>query len=260
MFWQELSLNAPVFFLIFARIFALLSVAPLVGSEAVPVPARVGLTLMISFVVFPVTQMPVPPDLGLGFLLLLVGEVFLGLIYGFMIQLVYAAFQTAGQFFSLQMGLSASMVFDPISQEEVPILGQFFNLGAMFLFLSTDAIQKLFLGGVKYSFQMISALDIARNRDNWLGFMGKGIGTLFQQALILSFPIMGTLLLVSISMGLLAKAAPQMNLLMLGFPISIAVALLIMFLVMPFLLEMFTALIDNAFREASYAMRPGIGP
>lgn len=260
MFWEQLTDNAPTFFLIFARIFAMVSVAPLVGSEAVPGPARVGFTLLTTFVVFPVTQMPVPPDLGLSFVLLIVGEVFLGLIYGFMIQLVYAAFQTAGQFFSMQMGFSASMVFDPISQEEIPILGQFFNLGAMFLFLTTGAVQKLFLGGVQFSFQTISALQIAQARENWLGFMAGSVGTLFQQALVLSFPIMGTLLLVSVTMGLLAKAAPQMNLLMLGFPISISVALLLMFLVMPFLLELFTALIDNAFHTASFMMQPGEAP
>jgi len=256
-FWSLIAGNAPQFFLVFARIFAMVSVAPLLSSTAVPGVARAAFTLLCTVVVFP-TMVPaaMPPD-SLSYILLLIGEILIGLIFGFIIQLVYASFQTAGQLFSMQMGFSASMVFDPISQEEVPVLGQFFNLGSMYLFITSQGLQKLFLGGVEHSFRGISAAGFATHREDFLSYFISSIGMLLQQAFMLAIPIIGVLFLVSLTMGLLAKAAPQMNLLMMGFPISISVALVMIFVVMPFLLEGFMAFVDNAFRVASELMSPG---
>ena len=75
------------------------------------------------------------------------------------------------------------------------------------------------------------------------------MGGLFEQALIIAFPILGTLFLVSVSVGLLAKAAPQMNLLMLGFPIAIIVAFLLLVVLIPYLMETFQRIIDGSFYE-----------
>jgi flagellar biosynthetic protein FliR len=72
---------------------------------------------------------------------------------------------------------------------------------------------------------------------------------LFEQALIIAFPILGVLILISVSMGLLAKAAPQMNLLMLGFPIKISMAFVMLFLALPFIIEAFNRVIDSSFFE-----------
>ena len=77
----------------------------------------------------------------------------------------------------------------------------------------------------------------------------RSMTILFEQALIIAFPVLGVLLLISVSMGLLAKAAPQMNLLMLGFPIKISMAFLMLFLAMPFLMEAFNRVIDSSFYE-----------
>ena len=70
---------------------------------------------------------------------------------------------------------------------------------------------------------------------------------LFEDALTIAFPVLGTLFLISVSMGLLAKAAPQMNLLMMGFPLAIGAAFLILFFCMPFIIELFARIIDLSF-------------
>ena len=77
--------------------------------------------------------------------------------------------------------------------------------------------------------------------------MVSGLGRLLGQALVIAFPILGTLMLVYVTMGLLAKAAPQMNLLLLGFPIAISAAFLMLFLTLPFLMEAFSRVIDASF-------------
>ncbi|KGE73538.1 flagellar biosynthetic protein FliR [Spirochaeta lutea] len=256
--WNEILEQAPQFFLIFARIFALLSVAPLVSSSGIPGLVRSALALMTSFVVFPVvtaSSQVIVTGISLLWIALLIGEILIGLIYGFLIQLVYSAFQTAGQFFSMQMGFGASQVFDPLAQVEVPLMGQFFNLAAMFIFLTTQGMQKLFIGGIQYSFRTIRAQDFLLIREGLMSALVGSVGKLFQQALVLSFPILGTLFLVSLTMGLLAKAAPQMNLLMLGFPIAIFVAFMVIFIVLPPLMDTFGSLIEDAFRTASFLLR-----
>lgn len=252
-----LVVNAQVLFLIFARVFALLQVAPLVSSSSFPQIARVSLSLLAAFVVFPTIEAsggyPLGDSAG-AYVLLLVGEVLIGVLTGFFVSIVFTAFQSAGQFYSLQIGFGASQVFDPLSQVEIPLMGQFFNLIAMFVFVTTEGFQKLFFTGIYRSFQSLRAADVAAYRGDFLVLILGGLSRLFEQALIMSMPILGTLLLVSITMGLLGKAAPQMNLLMLGFPISLGVAYLMLFVALPFLMDAFDRIIGFAFDEIGMFM------
>lgn len=189
------------------------------------------------------------PDDFVNYLLLLIGEALIGVIMGFFLVLIYAAFQVAGQFFSLQMGLGASEVFDPLAQIEIPLVGQFLNLVAMFVFLFTNGFQKLMFAGVYKSFLYIKAVNIVLGKDKIFGIFVVGLSRLFESSLTIAFPILGTLFLISVSMGLLAKAAPQMNLLMMGFPLTIGVAYVVMLVVIPFLIDTFSGIIDTGFNQ-----------
>ncbi len=249
MFFDTFAENAQLFFLIFARIMALVLIAPLISSRSIPFIARIGLALFAAIAVFPMVQgagYPIP-DTGLEYAALVVGEIMVGIILGFILVVIYAAFLLAGQFFSLQMGFGASQVFDPLSQIQIPIMGQFLNLIAMFTFVMIGGFQRIFLIGVYRSFERVQVYDFITQRNYIFRLFLGSLGNLFEQALIISLPILGTLFLVSISMGLLAKAAPQMNLLMMGFPVAIGVAFTMLFLILPFLVEAFAKIIDASF-------------
>jgi flagellar biosynthetic protein FliR len=129
----------------------------------------------------------------------------------------------------------------------------------MFTFLVVGGTQKLVLVGVYRSFQAVRAVDLVLGRNLLAREMIASIGRLFADALTLSFPILGTLLLVSVAMGLLAKAAPQMNMLLMGFPFSIGVAFLIMVLAMPFLVGAISRLVDGGFETLS-SLLDRLGP
>jgi flagellar biosynthetic protein FliR len=161
--------------------------------------------------------------------------------------LIFSAFQLAGHFFSLQMGFGASEVFDPLSQVEVPLMGEFLNLIAMLVFITISGTGKFLLVGVLHSFQHLRAVDLVTHKEAIISLLVSGLGGLFQSALTISFPILGTLLLVSIVMGLLAKAAPQMDVLTMGFPVSIGVSFIILFATLPFLMTAFERIIDGSF-------------
>ncbi|MCL2295254.1 MAG: flagellar biosynthetic protein FliR [Spirochaetes bacterium] len=249
MFLETLAQNTQLYLLIFVRIFALLSFAPITSSTAIPAMARAALALFTSVAIFPMVYESgyVIPEAGLMYAALIIGEVGIGIITGFLLQLIHAVFFMVGQFFSLQIGFSAAMVFDPVEQEEIPIIGQFFNYFAMLIFLTTNGFYKLFHAGVFRSFQSVNAYTFLSQREHLYTMILTSIGMLFQQALIISIPILGSLFLVSVSMGLLAKAAPQMNLLMMGFPLAIALAFFIILMLVPFLVSAFSILIDENF-------------
>lgn len=243
--------NLQIFLLVFVRIFALISISPLLSSAGIPGIAKVGLALFAGIVVFPwvAEQGYLIPQSGTAFAILMVGEILIGLILGFMLTVIYAAFLLSGQLYSMQMGFGASQVYDPLAQIQIPLMGQFINLIAMFVFVVVGGFQKIFLMGVLRSFETIKAVDLLYLRDPLMEMILRSMTILFEQALIIAFPILGVLLLISVSMGLLAKAAPQMNLLMLGFPIKITMAFLMLFLAMPFLMEAFNRVIDSSFYE-----------
>lgn len=247
--WNNLIDGTQLFFVVFARVAALMRTAPLTSSTAIPPLARGSLIFFTSiiFYFFIGENYGSLPESGLAYSFVLIAEVLLGIIMGLFLQIIFAIFQTAGQLFSFQMGFGASQVYDPLAQIEIPLIGQFLNLIGLAVFLSISGMQKLFLSGLASSFHVMKGTDflIAENflRKTFIG----SIGALFEQSLILAFPILGTLILISVTMGLLAKASPQMNLLMVGFPVQIGMGFIIIVIATPFIAEKMSSLVDMGF-------------
>jgi flagellar biosynthetic protein FliR len=252
---NELLRWTPAFLLLAVRALAIVETAPLLSSDAVPQVAKIALAALAAFAVLPQAAtyplLNVDPAVlnpqGLYFFVLLAGEALIGVITGFFITIIFSAFSTAGQFFSLQMGFGASETFDPLSQIENPLMGQYLNLVAMLVFLVSGGFTELFLGGFWRSVQSISVASLASGREQVLGMLLAGLSRLFLDAIIISMPILGTLFLTSLTTGLISKAAPQINILSEGFPISITVAFLLIFTSLPYMTEAFSRVIDSGF-------------
>jgi len=247
--WNGLIDEALLFFLIYARVAALLRTSPLTSSSAIPPIARGALAFFsaIIFFYYVGTSYGPIPGIGLGYALALIAEVALGIVMGLFLQIIFAVFQTAGQLFSFQMGFGASQVYDPMAQVQIPLIGQFLNLLGIGVFLSVSGMVRIFVIGLAGSFSVMKGTDFLIAGPFLEETLIKSIGGLFEQSLILAFPILGTLILISVTMGLLAKAAPQMNLLMVGFPIQIAVGSTIMLISAPFIAEKMSDLVDMGF-------------
>ena len=264
---QNILTFGPVFLLIAVRAFAMIQTAPILSSEAVPQIAKIALAGLAAFAVLPTAEIfqaanspngivTLPggtlSDLryetfSLRFLLLLIGEGIIGIIIGFYLTVIFAAFSTAGQFFSLQMGFGASETFDPVAQVENPLMGQYFNLVSMLIFVTIGGFHQLFLGGFWRSVQSINIISLIDGREHLVGMFASGLSRLFMDAFVISLPILGTLFLTSLTTGLISKAAPQVNILSEGFPISITVAFLLILSSLPFMIEAFTRVIDSGF-------------
>jgi flagellar biosynthetic protein FliR len=246
--FDELISKAPLFLLVAVRVFAMIMTTPLLSIQSVPRVAKIALAGYTAFIVYPAVN---ATGLDAGRLAFTMpcwcGEGLLGVITGFFISLVFSTFSSAGQFFSYQMGFGASEVYDVLAQIENPLMGQYLNLMAMLVFVQIKGFQTLFLGGVFRSLQAINCLNLASARGEFVLFFLKGLSTLFLNAMIIALPIMGTLFLIHVAMGLLSKAAPQMNLLSEGFPITIIVTFILLMISLPIMVNLFTAIMERGF-------------
>ena len=275
---QNILTFGPVFLLIAVRAFAMIQTTPVLSSEAVPQTAKFALAGLTAFAVMPTAEIyqaanssggivTLPggtlTDLryetfSLRFFLLLIGEGIIGIIMGFYLTVIFAAFSTAGQFFSLQMGFGASETFDPVAQVENPLMGQYFSLVSMLVFVTFISQSSnfgpvsgfhLLFNGFWRSVQSLNVIAMIDGREHVVGMFASGLVRLFLDAFVISLPILGTLFLTSLTTGLISKAAPQVNILSEGFPISITVAFLLILASLPFMIEAFTRVIDSGFRN-----------
>ena len=253
---DEILSQAPVFLLIFARIFAMLLVLPMFSMRSASRVAKVALAGYMAFFIFGTCDLSyylpyIAQDgsFSMEYFLILIGEVLIGIILGFFITMIFSAFSTAGQFLAFQMGFSAASSYDSLSQVENPLMGQFFNLIAMLVFMQTQWFQKLFLQGLVTSFSSLNAISIVQSTESIVKFVISGLSSLFVDALVISLPVMGSLFLISICTGLLTKAAPQMNLLSEGFPIMIMLAFVIIAFILPDMIDFFVRSFEKGFAD-----------
>lgn len=253
---NEILSQAPVFLLIFARIFAMLLVLPMFSMRSASRVAKVALAGYMAFFIFGTCDLSyylpyIAQDgsFSMEYFLILIGEVLIGIILGFFITMIFSAFSTAGQFLAFQMGFSAASSYDSLSQVENPLMGQFFNLIAMLVFMQTHWFQKLFLQGLVTSFSSLNAISIVQSTESIVKFVISGLSSLFVDALVISLPVMGSLFLISICTGLLTKAAPQMNLLSEGFPIMIILAFVIIAFILPDMIDFFVRSFEKGFAD-----------
>ena len=242
--------NFQLFLLILTRMGGMFAVCPFFSSFLIPRRAKLVLSLFITLIIFPsVSVMGIEvPDKALSYFILLLNELLVGLLIGYLVALIFAAFQLSGQLFSFQMGYGISQVLDPLHRIEIPLVGQFQNLLATMVFLTIKG-PHFMIRAVYQSYSTVPVLNIGEKA----AFINRSLislfGDMFLVALQIGFPVIGTLFLVSVSLGLLAKAVPQMNILMLGFPIQIGVGLLVLLITVPFLLEGMNSVLEKTFDQ-----------
>jgi flagellar biosynthetic protein FliR len=235
------------FFYPFFRILALCGSAPLLGHKGVPQRVRIGLALLLTVLILP-TLDPVPAvtPLSAAGVLLLLQQLIIGFALGFTLQLVFAAVELAGEVIGLQMGLSFASFIDPTnSGQQSPVTGSFMTLLMMLVFLSVNG-HLLLLAGLADSFHTLPPYHAALPALDFHA-IAAAAGRLFADGLQLALPLVGTMLLVNLALGVLTRTAPQLNLFAVGFPITLIVGLLVMWLALPWMLPAMEAAIQATF-------------
>jgi len=228
---QITSEQLEIYIFILLRVSAMVITIPIFGNRVVPVRIKGGLSLMIAFLLFPFIKFHLP---SLGFLSLIsgmLGEVIIGIIIGLAGKLVFAGVQIAGQLIGFQMGFAIVNVFDPITSEQVSVIAQFQYLIAILIFLAVDG-HHVFLYSIAESYRIIPPLDFHFSAELMQSIVeiSKDI---FIIAVKIGAPIITALLMTSIGFGLIARTVPQINILIVGFPLKIAIGLIGIGLTLP---------------------------
>jgi flagellar biosynthetic protein FliR len=238
----------------FLRLSALFLAAPVFSAASFPVRSRVLLAVLVTAVVAPALgQFSVASPLsGEGFLLA-VSQVLIGVAMGFILQLVFAAAVVAGQALAMTMGLGFAMSVDPQNGLQVPVLSQFYVILATLLFLTVDG-HLLLIHMLVQSFELIPAgMPLAAGE---LAFNVLQLGTgLFVSALLLALPALTAVLLINTAFGVITRAAPQLNIFAVGFPVTILAGFIFVFLSLPVTVTLLTDAIQAAL-QATIAVLP----
>lgn len=222
------------FLLAFLRISALMSVAPMFGSRSVPIRVKVFLTLFLTIVILPALKTGQDlPELTLALLLpMAVKEILVGLFLGFSAKLVFEAFQFSGRIISNQMGLGVAELIDPESGSQVSAIGNLFSLVAIVLFLNLNG-HYLIIEALYKSFEIAPLTN-----HQWLRSAAKVkmltiFNDIFKIGVKLAAPAMATILLVEVSMAIMSRIVPQMNIFFIGMPVKLGVGMFIIIISLP---------------------------
>jgi flagellar biosynthetic protein FliR len=244
-----------IFIMIIARILGIFMLAPILGSRNIPTQFKIGLSAIIALMVFPMLQVStlrIPEDLP-SYILLVAGEVVVGLTIGFVSNMLFYAIMLAGQGIDMQMGFSIVNVVDPMFGNALPMMGNFKYILALLLMLVTNTHHYIFVAVLR-SYQYIPLSTFHYHAAITKQIMDIFGGT-FVTAIKISLPVVGVLLVTDMAMGILARTVPQMNIFVVGFPVKIAVGMLVILLSLPLYAFILKILFDSSFGDVIRLMK-----
>ncbi|MBW2058917.1 MAG: flagellar biosynthetic protein FliR [Deltaproteobacteria bacterium] len=223
------------FVFVLVRVSSIFVAAPVLSSRALPVQLKVGLVLFLTFAMLPSARV-VPSDFPGSLPLLVMGlgsEILLGVAIGLMARLMLATVQIMGQMVGFQMGFGIAMVIDPATMEQQGVIASFLSMFATLIFLVTNG-HHLFFRALAESFRVLAPFGFSASQ----GFVDT-LARTFQNVFVVAFrmgaPIFAILLFVYTGLGIIARTVPQINIFVVGFPLTISIGLVALGLVLPYL-------------------------
>lgn len=203
-----------------ARILAFIAAAPLWSSPGIPRRTRLILGIAITIALAPtLPTMPQVQPGSLGGLWIMFQQMLIGIGMGFAARIVFAAFDLAGEFMGFQMGLGFATFYDPLSASQTPVIAEFVGLIALLLFLSLNG-HLLYFATLAQSFYAIPVSTTPLAAGSWLNLVELG-SKIFSAGLLLALPVVVALMITNIALAVLTRAAPQLNIFALGFPLTL---------------------------------------
>lgn len=248
-----------VILLLSIRSGAALMAAPMIGGTAVPVQLRILLSLVLGYFVASWVPMPAPPPtLSIAAVLVVVQEIAVGLMLGFVLQIAFAIPLVAAEQIAGTMGLAIATSIDPSSGAQSGALGTFFGLVMSLLFYATGA-HLLWFELLTESYRLLPAGQFAFGAwraQSVVLFMGYGLAT----AAAIALPVVLVLLLVQIVTGLISRSAPSLNLYALGLPAGVIAGIAAMIIALPVMTAQMRGAITSALEQTEALIQPEAPP
>lgn len=225
------------------RILAMIASSPILGNKQVPIRVKIGLSALLALIVAPtIGEMP-PVAVGSPQgLLVMIQQIIIGVAMGFSMRLIFTAIEMAGELAGLQMGLGFASFYDPLNASYTPVVARWFGMIAALGFLALNG-HLLMLSALAESFHTLPIGSMMPAK----GFHDIAIwgGVIFAYGLQISLPLLAALLTANIALGILTRAAPQLNLFAIGFPITLAIGFFVLALSMPYFIPLLDRLIHE---------------
>lgn len=230
----------------FARIGAMLLATPVFGNGAIPVRVRIGLALVLALMVAPMIEAPVEVSL-LSFhgVYVLAQQVLIGVTIGFVLQLIYSAMTIAGEAIALSMGLGFASMVDPDQGVSIPLVSHFFGVVTTLVFLAMNGHVAL-ISLIVDSFTLLPVTGGWLPADSLWALVSWG-STMFANALLVALPAMCALLVANVSMGVMTRAAPQLNIFAVGFPMTLTLGFVVLLLALPGVVDQMLEVFNEGF-------------
>jgi flagellar biosynthetic protein FliR len=214
------------FYLILIRISIIFQMLPFFNAKVVPVLAKAGLAVVMTIILFPVinTSMVEFPHTSFGMMQLILSEFVVGIILGLLVMVFFEGVRMMGQMVGFQTGFAITNIIDPQSGSQISILANMAYLVAMMFFLLLNG-HYILLNAVRESFEVIPVGSLRLNSDMF-GKMISMYGDMFVIAVKIGAPAIGALLFTNLAFGLITKLIPQMNIMIVAFPIQIVIGLI----------------------------------
>ncbi|MCW9024340.1 MAG: flagellar biosynthetic protein FliR [Gammaproteobacteria bacterium] len=229
------------------RIAALVMVAPVFGARTVPVRARLVITVALTMIIVPM----LPPAPVVDFtsplaFLIIIQQILIGIVIGFTAQMVFSAVITGGQVIAMQMGLGFSLMVDPQNGAQAPVLSQFYVLMAILVYLALDGHLVLIQILVDSFRTMPVGLD-GFSGDHFRTIVNWG-SQIFAGGLGIALPAIASLLVVNIAFGIMTRAAPQLNIFAIGFPVTMIMGFALVLVTLPSVLPRMGGLFNDVYQ------------
>lgn len=245
------------FFFPLVRILAVMASAPVFNNVGTPIRTRLAIGLALGLAVIPTVSVPAGIEPGSWRGLAVLGqEVLIGLALGFALRVVFAAVDVAGELIGLQMGLGFAVFYDPGSSGQTAVVAEFLGLLATLVFLALNG-HLMVVSVLSESFAWLPVGSLAAT-GNW-GALARWGTTIFAAGVLLALPLIATLLVTNIALGVLTRAAPQLNLFAVGFPVTLIVGFGMLVLAMPLFAPALERLFEQGLEAMSMVLRAPAG-
>jgi len=237
-----------LYFLVFVRISGIIFTAPFFGSAIIDVRLKIFFSLILAVVVFyTVPKISFENVNTILLMLIIVKELLIGIMTGFLGRLLFVGVEFGGQVIGFQMGFEIVNVIDPQTNSQVSIIAQFQNIVMILIFLAIGG-HRLIIESIAKSFFVVPVgTFVIPQTANF--YLVKIFSEIFVIALKIVAPVFVTLLVTHVVMGIIARLVPQINILIVGFPIQIAAGLIIIIFSMTYFYTVFEIIMYDFFRN-----------
>ena len=241
-------------FLVLARITAFFTQAPFFSISGVPALLKIGLGLLVTMILFPV--LPAVDNISgdlLSYSMLVIREVIVGLVLGYIGTLIFAAIRVAGEIIDIQVGFAMATIFDTQNQSRITLIGQFMYILGILLFLAINGHHNLLMA-IAYSYEIIPVTGAVFTSACAAAII-KMFVEMFSLGVRIAAPFITIFVLSDIALGMIARTVPQLNVFMLGFPIKAGLGLITLAAALPVLVVIIGGILQQMEKDILLVMK-----